>query len=331
MVFYHLWALFLLPVIPVLIYIVKKKDASAGVRFSSNKLVGTAPNTPRLILSRNLIYLRGIILILFVLALARPRFPMENATVETEGIDIVLAVDASSSMLAEDFTINGKRRNRLDVVKDVVEDFIQSRKADRIGMVAFAARAYTVCPLTLDYEWLISNLERVKIGAIEDGTAVGSAISSSVNRLKDNESKSKIVILLTDGRNNAGKITPLAAAEAAKAMGVKVYTIGAGKKGPVPYPARDAWGRTVYQNVEIDVDEDALKSIAEETGGRYYRATDTTSLKKIYDEIDSLEKTAITEEGFREYEELFAKFLIPALFLLILEIMLANTLLRRLP
>ncbi|MDD2703416.1 MAG: VWA domain-containing protein, partial [Candidatus Omnitrophica bacterium] len=195
----------------------------------------------------------------------------------------------------------------------------------------FASRAYTVCPLTLDYGWLLDNLERVKTGLVEDGTAVGSGIAASVNRLKDAGAKSKVVILLTDGRNNTGVISPLTAAEAAKALKVKVYTIGAGSKGPVPYPVRDFFGNTVYQPVEIDIDEDTLIKIADMTGAKYFRATDTESLRKIYKEINVLEKTVIEEKGYSEYNELFAVFLVPGLLVLLLDIVLANTILRKIP
>jgi len=185
--------------------------------------------------------------------------------------------------------------------------------------------------LTLDHPWLIKNLERVKIGAIEDGTAVGSAISSSLNRLKDNQAKSKIIILLTDGINNAGRISPLTAAEVARVLGIKIYTIGAGTKGLAPYPVQGLWGKKLYQNVKIEIDEDMLKEVARISGGKYFRATDTKSLEKIYQEIDSLEKTPIEEAGFQEYKELFPPLVIWGLIILTLEIILSNTILRKLP
>lgn len=331
MIFRDFWILFFIPVAIICAYLFKNRRASASIRFSSGDLIKGAKSTWRIYLANNLIYLRLAAIVLFLLALARPRVPLEETKIETEGIDIVLAIDCSGSMLAEDFTIGGKRLNRLAVVKRVVEDFIRDRKSDRIGMVAFAARAYTVCPLTLDYDWLIQNLERVKIGAIEDGTAVGSALGSSLNRLKDTKAKSKIIILLTDGVNNTGKIAPLTAAEAAKALGIKVYTIGAGSKGLVPYPVQDFWGRKVYQNVEINIDEDTLRKIAQETNAKYFRATDAESLTKIYKAIDALEKSPIEEKGFQEYREMFYLFLIAGLIILILEVILSNTILRKLP
>jgi Ca-activated chloride channel family protein len=271
------------------------------------------------------------VVFLIIFALARPQSPLEESKIQTKGIDIVLALDVSTSMLAEDFTLGGKRQNRLAVVKDVVKDFIKGRQNDRIGMVAFAARAYTVCPLTLDYGWLFENLERVKIGMVEDGTAIGSGLSSALNRLQDTRAKSKVIILLTEGRNNAGKISPLTAAEAAKALKVKVYTIGAGTRGLAPYPVKDFFGNKIYQPIKIDLDEETLTRIALKTEAKYFRATDTKSLREIYKEIDKLEKTPIEEKGYLEYKELFSTFLISGLGLLFLEIILNNTILRKIP
>jgi Mg-chelatase subunit ChlD len=218
---------------------------------------------------------------LLVIALARPQLPVTHQRIYKEGIDIILAVDTSTSMEALDFTIGNKRYNRLYVVKKVVEDFIAERPNDRIGMIAFAALPYVACPLTLDHSWLLNNLERVKIGMVEDGTAVGSSIVAALNRLKESSAKTKIIILLTDGRNNSGKISPLTAAEAARALGVKIYTIGAGSIGEVPYPVQDAFGRRGLQYVSIDIDESSLAKIAQITQGRYFRATDTDSLKRF--------------------------------------------------
>jgi len=331
MIFNQPWVLLLFPVIAICMYLVRRKATSSSIRFSSEALVRRARPTLKLILSRNLLYLRIAVILLFVLALARPRIPLEEMKVWTEGIDIILTIDCSGSMLAEDFKIGKVRQNRLEVVKKVVEDFIKERKDDRIGIIAFAARAYTVCPLTLDHSWLIKNLARIKIGAIEDGTAIGSAIGSSLNRLKDSEAEGKIIILLTDGINNAGRISPLTAAEAAAALGIKIYTIGAGTKGLAHYPMLGFWGQTVYQNVKIEVDEATLKKVARISGGKYFRATDTKSLEEIYNQIDSLEKTPIEEAGFQEYRELFSPLVILGLILLISEIILSNTILRKLP
>src|SRR3990167_2169308 len=232
-----------IPVVLIIFY-AWQKDKGGAISFSSGGLFQGLRETFRLKLARNILFLRLAGLILIILALSRPLSPAADSKIESEGIDIVLALDCSTSMLAEDFKLAGARRNRLDVVKDVVKDFVKARKSDRIGIIAFAARAYTVCPLTLDYGWLLENLSRVRTGLIEDGTAIGSGLASSLNRLKDSDAKSKVVILLTDGRNNTGDISPSTAAEAAMALKIKVYTIGAGTKGLAPYPVKDFFGNT---------------------------------------------------------------------------------------
>lgn len=321
----------LIPVIALIFYYAWRKAKRPGIQFSSKGFLKVGAPTLKTVLAANLWVLRLAVFILMVLALSRMRAPVEESKIQTEGIDIALCLDTSTSMLAEDFTLRGKRANRLDAVKDVVENFIRGRKNDRIAIIAFAARAYSVSPLTLDYGWLMENLKRVKIGMIEDGTAVGSGLSVALSRLKDTKAKSKIVILLTDGINNTGKISPALAAEAAKALGIKVYTIGAGTKGMAPYPMRDFFGNTVYQPVKIDLDEDTLMSIASKTEGKYFRATDTESLKEIYRQIDRMEKTPVEEKGYMEYRELFGAFLYIALALLFLEAILRNTILRRIP
>jgi Ca-activated chloride channel family protein len=235
-------------------------------------------------------------------------------------------------MLAEDFKMGANRINRFDVVRAAVKEFVSKRKDDRIGMVAFAARAYTVCPLTTDYTWLNENLDRTRVGMLtEDATAIGSAIASACNRLRTSKTKSRVIILLTDGVNNAGTISPMVAAEAAKALKIKIYTIAVGTKGLSPYPFKDVYGRTVYQNIPIEIDEDVLKKIAQTTGGKYYLASDTETLRKIYDDINKLERSNIEHLGYREYSELFYYFLIPALIILGLEILLANTLFLKVP
>ena len=331
MIFKDYLFLLLIPIVFGFIFFLRKKDRVSAIEFSSLELITNYKQSFKLLLAKNLIYLRLVILILFILALARLRAPIDDTKVRVEGIDIVLAVDSSGSMLAEDFKIAGNRQNRLEAAKEVIDDFIKTRANDRFGLVTFAARAYTVCPLTLDHAWVLKNLERVEIGNIEDGTAIGSAISSSLNRIKNTEAKSKIIILLTDGVNNAGKISPVVAAEAAKALGVKIYAIGIGTKGLVPYPMKGFRGRTVYQKVKIDIGEDVLKEISDVTGGKYFRAKSTESLKSIYNEIDKLEKVSIEESGFREYKELFPIFLILGLILLLFEIVLSNTVLRKIP
>ena len=320
----------LLPLLVVLFRSFDKKGKSS-IRFSDIGMMKNIKPSFRLVLGKKLIYVRILCLAFVILTLARPQSTLERTKINVEGIDIVLAVDISSSMLAMDFEMNGRRVNRLEVVKDVVEKFVDKRTNDRIGVVAFAGSAYTVCPLTLDHSWLARNLERVKIGTIEDGTAIGTAIISSLNRLKETETKEKIIILLTDGQNNAGKISPLTGAEASSVMGVRIYTIGAGTKGLVPYPVKDMFGNVSLQPVEINIDEDLLKEIAEITGGMYFRATDTESLNQIYSKIDKLEKTPMEEIGYNVYKEFFWVFLLMAMFLIILEILLSKTVFRRLP
>lgn len=331
MKFHDPWAFILIALIPLLIFFAKKRRSSSSILFSSSELIKAVKPSFKLRLSNNIILFRGLALVLFFFALARPQYVIEETKTYTEGVDIVLALDTSTSMLAEDFRIGGRQYNRFDVVRDVVKDFIVKRKDDRLGLIAFAAKPYTVCPLTLDHQWLLENLDRVKVGMIEDATAIGSAIASSLNRLKDTKAKSKVIILLTDGINNAGKITPLTAAEASKALKMKIYTIGVGTKGLVPYPMRDHFGRKVYQNIRIDIDEATLQKVASITDGKYYRATDAESLRRIYAEIDRLEKVKIEHAGFREVKELFWYFLIPALGLLLFEVVLANTVLARIP
>ena len=327
------WILVLLALIPPVIYLRGRFETrlQSSLRFSDRDLVKGLKPSLRMALERKLIYLRAACLALLIIASARPQDTIEKTKIYVEGIDIVLAVDTSTSMRAMDFEMYGRRVDRLEVVKEVVSDFVTRRPNDKIGMVAFSAMAYTVCPLTLDHTWLEKNLERVKIGMIEDGTAIGSAITASLNRLKDTEAKEKIVILLTDGRNNAGRISPLAAAEAAAALGIRIYTIGAGTKGLAPYPVKDMFGNVELRPVQIEIDEKLLREIADTTGGMYFRATDTRSLKNIYNEIDQLEKTPMEEEGYNIYKELFGFILIPALVLLLLEVVLSNTFFRRIP
>ncbi len=329
--FQNPWILILLPIAAAIIIYSKKVESCPAFRFSTGDLLKGMRPTFKVRLHKGIILFRIAALVLIIIALSRPQSMIEESKIETEGIDIVLAIDTSTSMLAEDFELGGKRVNRLEVVKDVVRNFIGNRRNDRIGIIAFASRAYTVSPLTLDYGWLMQNLDRVKIGMIEDGTAIGSGMSSALNRLKDTGAKGKVVILLTDGRNNAGRISPITAAEAAGALNIKIYTIGAGTKGLAPYPAKDLFGNTVYRPVRIEIDEETLKRIAGKTNAEYFRATDTKSLRTIYNEIDKLEKTPIEEKGYIEYKELFHLFLIPGLFLLTLEVVLNNTVLRRIP
>jgi Ca-activated chloride channel family protein len=275
--------------------------------------------------------LRLAALMLLVLALARPQSGASATKVRREGVDVVLAVDVSGSMLAEDFTLEGRRASRLDVVKSVVREFVAARAQDRVGLVLFAARPYTQCPLTLDHGWLRQNLDRAEVGMIEDGTAVGSGLATAVARLRASTAPSKFVVLLTDGQSNAGRITPQTAAEAAAALGVKVYTVGAGTRGLAPYPARDLFGNKVYRPMPVDIDENTLERIATTTRGRYFRATDTESLRQVYAEIDRAEKAPFEAPQFLDYTELYPWLVWPALGLVLLELALGETVLRKLP
>ncbi len=320
-----------LPIILAFVLWASRQDRVAALRFSSGDLVSSLARTWKIRLAQLPFYFRLLAIVFFILALGGPRSVLEQVKHETEGIDIVLAIDGSGSMAAEDFTLKGRRYNRLEVVKDVVKEFIDARSSDRLGLVAFGGLAYTVSPLTTDYTWLKTNLDRVTLNMMEDGTAIGSAISASLARLAKSEAKSKLIILLTDGVNNRGKVDPLSSAKAAKALGVKIYTIGAGTNGTAPFPIQDIWGRQGYQNIQVEIDEETLKTIADTTGGRYFRATDTDSLRQIYKEIDRLEKTKIEETGYREYKELFGYFLVAGLLLLLSALVLENTVLLRLP
>jgi len=267
---------------------------------------------------------------LLILALARPQSGTTSTEIITEGVDIMLCLDTSGSMNALDFQLENKRVNRLQVVKKVVDEFIRGRQNDRIGMVVFAEEAFTQCPLTLDYGVLLSFLERLEIGMAGDTTAIGSALATCVKRLKDVKSKSKVIILLTDGRNNTGAISPATAADIAKTHGIKVYTIGAGTEGEAPFLVDSLFGKHyVYQ--KVDLDEDTLKEIARKTGGRYFRATNTEALKTIYQQIDEMEKTEVKVKEYMEYEELFHWFLIPGLLFLLVEIVLAHTRFMKIP
>lgn len=320
----------LLLIIPVIIIYSRVKRECGTVSYSKTSSFQKTGASWRVRFLPLLDALRVIALVLVILGLMRPEKGIEEVRVTGEGIDIVLAIDVSTSMRAEDFEVDGKRQNRLYVVKEVVEEFITNRPGDRIGIVVFAGVPYTLSPLTWDHDWLIRQLDNVKTGMVEDGTAIGSALVTSLNKLKESDAKSKVVILLTDGLNNAGSVPPETAAEAAKALGHKVYTIGAGTKGLAPYPV-ESFGRVFYQDVKIDIDEELLQAIAETTGGKYFRATDTDSLRSIYAEIDRLETTEIEMPKYMEYKELFRYFVIPAMIILVLEFILRETIFRRLP
>ena len=281
----------------------------------------------KVLLYRFLPVLRFIILFLLIAALARPVQPLSEKDFETEGIDIILSLDISGSMLAEDF----KPENRLFVAKKEAKNFIHGRHNDRIGLVIFAGKAFSQCPLTLDYKILDQLIDDIQIGMIEDGTAIGMGLATSVNRLKNSSAKSKVIILLTDGDNNAGNIDPITASELAKTFGIRVHTIGVGRGGLVDFPVMDPLFGKRYVQVQMDVDEFGLKRIADITGGKYFRARDTESLRQIYSTIDKLEKTKIKVHLYKSYNELFKYLLIPAILILFLELVLSRTLLLKVP
>ena len=329
--FAHPWLLLLLLAIPLLALLQGGRGAAPAVVFSSLRPLHALGKPRRSRAGGWLTTLLLFALALLTVALARPQMGKTISKVQASGIDIMLALDVSGSMVAEDFTIGGERASRIEVVKQVTQKFIEARPNDRIGMVCFAGRPYLVSPLTLDHDWLLQNLERVKLGLVEDGTAIGSAIASAANRLKDKDAKSRIVVLLTDGDNNAGKVPPLTAAEAAKALGIKVYTIGAGTKGYAPVPMQDMFGRKVYRNVKVDVDEATLTKIAEMTNAKFYRATDTKTLTQIFEQIDKLEKSTVELSQYTQYRDLFPWLLASGFGLIALQLVLAETVGRRLP
>jgi Ca-activated chloride channel family protein len=326
--FAHPLVLAALVIVPLLIaWRVRRRHREPALRFSELRTLERGSRSPWVHLAWLPFALRLIALALLVIALARPQRGATGEEIRAEGVDIVLVIDVSTSMLAEDFRPN----NRLHVAKEVVSDFIQRRDNDRLGMVVFARHALTKTPLTLDHDILLTHLEDVEIGSVPDGTAIGNAIASAVNRLRDSDAKTKILILLTDGENTAGEVDPVTASQIAKTMDVKVYTVGVGRGGLVPYPFRDPLYGVVYQNVEIPIDEETLAEIARITGGRFFRARDAESLKAVYEEIDALERTEIEQVQYVRYSELAPYFMTAALLFLVGETLLSRTRLRRFP
>ena len=320
--------LVLLGIVPVLTvwYARRGRQQGASLRYSSLAPITRADRRRSGRYRHVLFGLRALALTALIVAFARPQSGVTAETVTTEGIDIVLTLDLSSSMLAEDI-----QPNRIDAVKQVAADFVRGRRNDRIGMVVFAGGAFTQAPLTLDYDVVATILGELEVGILEDGTAIGMGLATAVRRLQDSDAASKVIVLLTDGRNNRGEIDPLTAAQMAKALDVRVYAIGAGTQGMARMPVRDPLVGRRYAQVRVDIDEATLTETAELTGGRYFRATDRASLERIYEEIDALETTEIELEQFTRYGELFHLPLIVGLSALILEVGLGRTLLRRLP
>ena len=322
---YYLWLLTLL--VPMIGYYVwRTLQGGASIQISSVAGVVRAPRTVRYYLRHLPFALRAAAFALLVVALARPQDVEQNVRTNTEGIDIMLAIDVSGSMLARDF-----KPDRITAAKEVAGSFIADRYGDRIGLVAFAGEAFTQSPLTTDQSTLQTLLARIRSGLIEDGTAIGNGLATAINRLRESDAKSKVIILLTDGVNNSGEIAPLTAASIARAQGIRVYTIGVGTRGMAPYPAVDMFGNTTFIQQKVEIDEKMLSQIAEQTGGRYFRATDNSKLKAIYDEINQLEKSRVEVSEHVTYHELFVPWVVAAIVLLLAEFLLGAFVLRRLP
>ena len=305
----------------------KKAILPATIQYTKTSLMHGLPTSWRIKLKPLGFVLRLIAITLAILALARPQFVQGRETITGEGVEIALALDISGSMASLDF----EPSNRLDASKQVIGDFVGERQYDKLGLVVFASEAFNQSPLTLDHNMLTRSLDQVELATdlgIEDGTAIGLGLANAANMLANSEAESKVVILLTDGVNNTGQIDPLSAAEAAKALGIKVYTIGAARPGQVPVPVQGS-SRVVYQ--ESVLDEETLVQVADITGGRYFRAEDTSGLKEIYDEINTLEKSKVEVQVFNQYTELAAIFLIPAILIFLVEILLRKTIFRTNP
>ena len=317
--------LLLVPVVLLGYYLFTYRKRYPDITFSSLAGITAGGSSVRGVLRSGLFLFRILALCLLIVALARPQSHLQEENISSEGIDIVLSMDVSSSMLARDF-----EPNRLIAAKNVASSFISDRPNDRIGLVVFAGESFTQCPITTDHLVLQNLLEDIKEGMIEDGTAIGMGLATAVNRLKESDTKSKVVILLTDGVNNSGFIDPITATDAALQFGVRVYTIGVGTKGLAPYPFQYG-NRTVYKNVEVRIDEKLLHEIATLTGGQYFRATDNESLETIYKEIDTLEKSKIQVATISRDQEEFFPFALAAACVLLLDLLLRYTLLRSLP
>ncbi|MCL4548619.1 MAG: VWA domain-containing protein [Bacteroidetes bacterium] len=319
-----LWFLLLVPVLGYWFW--KKRDqVSPNFTYSSLQIFGKAPRTLKEKLANLPSWLRLAAITFFIVAAARPQSYSSGQNMYTEGIDIAMVLDISGSMLSEDL-----KPNRIEAAKKVIDDFIAGRTNDRIGLVIFSQDAFTQCPLTIDYNVLRNLLKQVHSGMIDDGTAIGNAIANGVNRLKDSKSKSKVMILLTDGVNNAGEIDPITAAQIAQKFGVRIYTVGVGTMGEAPYPFQTPFGIR-YQMIPVEIDENLLQQISNITGGKYFRATNNKKLEEIYNEIDRLEKTRVEVTSYRNAKELFYGWAFTGLFLLFAEVGLSRTYLRKLP
>jgi len=334
-----LW-LFLLLLLPLLFWLQGRYGRAASIKFPSTSLAAQIAAFVKQRPGRLRAAWRWLAVACFILALARPQTGEELTSTESSGVDLVIAVDLSTSMWAHDFEVAGVARDRLTVVRSVISEFIDSRANDRVGLIAFAAEPYLVSPLTLNHDWLQRRLKELEIGQIEDGTAIGSAIGAATNRLREIPADTRIIILVTDGANNRGQLEPTAAAEAASAFGIKIYTIGVGREGMVPFPARfdrdgrparSRDGRIYLRSSRSDIDLETLQSVAQQTAGQYFHATDADSLRAIYAEIDELEKTEVELKVRRLFTEVFYLPLVFGLAILCLDILLNQTRYRRLP
>ena len=315
-----------IPVAMIIWYILKNNKADAYIQTSGLQMFKNVRTSLRVYLRHIVFVFEVLAIALLIVALARPQSTnsWENST--TEGIDIVLAIDISGSMLAEDF-----KPNRLEASKNVAIKFIQGRPHDKIGLVVYAGESFTQCPLTTDHATLINLFKGIKNGMIEDGTTIGEGLATAISRLKESTAKSKVIILITDGVNTTGDISPMTAAEIARTFGIRVYTIGVGSKGTAPYPATDFFGRKVYKQIEVEIDEETLKDIARLTGGEYFRATGNTKLKQVYKEIDKLEKSKIEVKEYSKKQEEYLYIAIAGLVLLLLGIFLKHSIFRSVP
>lgn len=327
MTFAHPQFLWALLVVPGLVYFHfwREGKRKSDFRFPTIVHFSAIPGGARVWLRHVPFVLRSIGIAFLIVVLARPQAFGKETKRSVEGIDIILCLDTSGSMAAEDL-----KPNRIEAAKNVAIEFVKGRVSDRIGVVPFAAQSFTQCPLTTDYSILVNLIGDLRLGMVEDGTAIGMALATSINRLRESQAKSKVIILLTDGQNNRGEIDPVTAAQAAKALGVRIYTVGVGTRGYAPFPVQDIFGKH-YQQMPVDIDEDMLKQVASLTGGKYFRATDEKKLSEIYKEIDKLERTRVDVEEYRRVAELYNPWLWAALLCLSLEFLLSATVLRKLP
>ncbi|MCX7611351.1 MAG: VWA domain-containing protein [Ignavibacterium sp.] len=326
-VFLYPWVLFFLILIPILtfLYFYKLRKKEASIKISDSKIFNEAGKSLKTKLIHLPFILKMFSLILLIIALARPQSFSSGTNVNTEGIDIAIVLDISGSMLAEDF-----KPNRLEAAKRITDKFIEGRVSDRIGLVIFSRVAFTQCPLTIDYAVLRNLLKDIRSGMLDDGTAIGNAIANGVNRLKNSDAKSKVIILITDGVNNAGEIDPLSASEIAKAYGIKIYSIGVGTIGEAPYPIQTPFGIR-YQMVPVEIDEVLMRKISEITGGQYFRATNNRALEEIYNKIDAMEKSKVEITSYRTAAELYSYLMIPASILFLIDLIFSRTIFRKLP